>query len=169
MQRTAVISPDEILTVRGRRAIRFEGRAAPFVHLTALLHGRAVATSPSMPAVILESATGRVAIAGDMLRGERELVVKQFPALLPSRIPCLSGAAALTSGEIVLVLDPADAVRRALMVTQSAAGFAPVLTLAGPPPRPRVLVADDSLTTRTLERNILKAAGYDVAEVPDGA
>jgi len=169
IQRTAVVSSEEIVVVQGRPAIRFQDRVAPFVHLTTLLHGLVVPTTPRLSAVILESALGRVAIAGDMLRGERELVVKQFPAMLPSSIPCLSGAAALTSGEIVLVIDPADAVQRALNVAQSVAGFAPVIALVGTPPRPRVLVADDSLTTRTLERNILKAAGYDVAEVPDGA
>jgi two-component system chemotaxis sensor kinase CheA len=168
IQRTTVVGPDDIVVVQGRPAIRFEDRAAPFVHLTALLHGRAVATSPRLPAVILESAMGRVAIAGDVLRGERELVVKQFPAMLPRSIPCLSGAAALTTGEIVLVIDPADAAQRALRVAYSASGFIPTIAPTGPPPKPRVLVADDSLTTRTLERNILKAAGYDVAEVADG-
>ncbi len=169
IQRTAVVSPEDIVVVQGRPAIRFEDRAAPFVHLTTLLHGRAVATPLRLPVVILESAMGRVAIAGDMLRGERELVVKQFPATLPTPIPCLSGAAVLTTGEIVLVVDPADLVQRALSLAQSVSGFAAPVALAGPLPRPRVLVADDSLTTRTLERNILKAAGYDVAEVPDGA
>ena len=169
IQRTAVISPEDIVVVQGRPAIRFEDRVAPFVHLVTLLHGRAVATPPRLPALILESAMGRVAIAGDMLRGECELVVKRFPAILPTAIPCLSGAAVLASGEIVLVVDPADVVQCALSLAQGVSGFAPVVALAGPPPRPRVLVADDSLTTRTLERNILKAAGYDVAEVPDGA
>jgi two-component system chemotaxis sensor kinase CheA len=169
IQRTAVVSTEDIVVVQGRPAIRFEDRVAPFVHLATLLHGKAAATPPRLPAVILESAMGRVAIAGDMLRGERELVVKRFPSILPTPIPCLTGAAVLTSGEIVLVVDPADVVQRALSLAKSVFGFAPVVALAGPPLRPRVLVADDSLTTRTLERNILRAAGYDVAEVPDGA
>ena len=169
IQRTAVIGPEEVVLVQGRPAIRFEDRAAPLVHLASLLHGGAVATQPRLAALILDSAQGRVAIAGDMLRGERELVVKQFPNMLPTPIACLSGAVVLTSGEIVLVVDPADLVQRALNLDTRASGFTVAAASTGSPMRPRVLVADDSLTTRTLERNILKAAGYDVADVPDGA
>src|SRR5262249_6228976 len=41
---------------------------------------------------------------------------------------------------------------------------------AGEPgrPRQRILVADDSVTTRALEKTILEAAGYEVAVAPDG-
>jgi two-component system, chemotaxis family, sensor kinase CheA len=169
IQRTAVIDAEEVVMVQGRPAIRFEDRPTPLVHLSSLLRGGAVATHPRVAALILESAHGRVAIAGDTLRGERELVVKQFPTILPTLIACLSGAAVLTSGEIVLVVDPADLVQRALNLGPGASGFVLAAASIGPPTRPRVLVADDSLTTRTLERNILKAAGYDVADVPDGA
>ena len=169
IRRSAMISQEEVVAVQGRPAIRFEDRTARFVHLAALLNGRAIDAPPRMPVLILESAAGRVAIAGDRLGEERELVVKQFPAILPSSIPGLSGAAVLASGEIVLVVDPADVVRRALGLAQGVSGLAALVAVSGPPPKPRVLVADDSLTTRTLERNILKAAGYDVVEVPDGA
>ena len=35
-------------------------------------------------------------------------------------------------------------------------------------PRKRILIAEDSLTTRTLEKTILEAAGYEVEAVADG-
>jgi len=169
IRRTAIVAPTDFLVIEGRPAIRFEDRVAPFVHLTTLLHGDVVATSARLPTVILEAGAGRVAVAGDTLKGERELVVKRFPAVLPDLIPCLSGAAMLTSGEIVLVLDPADVVRIALAMPSNPAVVAPVTAVTAAPDKPRVLIADDSLTTRTLERNILKTAGYLVAEAPNGA
>jgi two-component system chemotaxis sensor kinase CheA len=45
----------------------------------------------------------------------------------------------------------------------------PSLELKSERRRRRVLVADDSVTTRTLEKTILEAAGYDTVTVPDGA
>jgi two-component system, chemotaxis family, sensor kinase CheA len=39
---------------------------------------------------------------------------------------------------------------------------------AAPPARPRILVVDDSITTRTLEQSILEAAGYEVRTAVDG-
>ena len=47
-------------------------------------------------------------------------------------------------------------------------GIAPARPEAVGPARRRILVVDDSITTRTLEQSILEAAGYDVLTAVDG-
>jgi two-component system chemotaxis sensor kinase CheA len=82
--------------------------------------------------------------------------------------PHVSGAAILGSGRVVLVLNPASIVGEGLGLDGNAGVAFAVETEAGRGPR-RILVVDDSITTRTLEQSILEAAGYDVLTAADGA
>jgi len=120
-----------------------------------------------------------VAFAVDALLGEHELVVKPFPALLPP-VPTMTGASTLPSGEVVLILNPIDLIDRHTRQAEDALASLPIMlpSMSAPdaeqegsePQRPlRILVAEDSLTTRMLVRNILQAAGYEVVVTPDGA
>jgi two-component system chemotaxis sensor kinase CheA len=80
------------------------------------------------------------------------------------RLGLYSGAVS-TGGSPVPVIDPEEVIRRFESVrggTLEAAQAAPRSTAA------TVLVVDDSLTTRTLEKSILEAHGYDVALAVDG-
>ena len=79
-----------------------------------------------------------------------------------------AGAAMLPEGRVALILRPGELVEAA-HGDQSQRGVAAAFA---PPPaaaRKRILLADDSLTTRALERSILEAAGYEVIAVADGA
>jgi two-component system chemotaxis sensor kinase CheA len=78
----------------------------------------------------------------------------------------VAGATILGSGKVVMVLNPAD-------LCKSARGEAKAAPLSRPKPtkaaeQHTVLVVDDSLSTRTLERNILETAGYKVITAIDG-
>ena len=82
------------------------------------------------------------------------------------RVRHIAGATVLGSGRIVPILSVADLLRGAARSVPTQ----PTSAIAAPPrPRQRVLVADDSLTTRTMERYILEAAGYEVQLAGDGA
>jgi two-component system chemotaxis sensor kinase CheA len=50
----------------------------------------------------------------------------------------------------------------------AAAGLADAVATAPRSARKRLLVADDSVTVRTLQKNILESAGYDVIAAVDG-
>lgn len=78
-------------------------------------------------------------------------------------MPHVSGGALQGSGELVLVLNPVSLVHQALG-SRFGAMAAPVLTT-----RRRILVADDSMTTRALEQSVLEAAGFEVSTAVDGA
>jgi two-component system, chemotaxis family, sensor kinase CheA len=175
IERTALIRPEQILTVQGQPTIRLDGRA-----VSLFWRERA---SPRVkektPVVVFQTRGGLVAFPVDALLGEQELVVKPFPALLPP-VPTMTGASTLPSGEVVLILNPIDLIDRharqseevlATLAGVSSSTSVPEVEQGGSDPqRPlRILVAEDSLTTRTLVRNILQAAGYEVVVTPDGA
>ena len=71
------------------------------------------------------------------------------------------------SGRLALVLNVASLVRTALgRVAGPALARTPAGTVAAP--KKRLLVVDDSITTRTLEKSILESAGYEVTTAVDG-
>jgi two-component system chemotaxis sensor kinase CheA len=134
--------------------------------------GAGPAGAPPRLAVIAASGSIAAGVLVDEIRGEEEIVVNTLPAPL-RRVRFTAGATILGTGEVVPVLHAGE-------VFRSAAGHVP--GVAGPttapaavevaPTRPGVrvvVVADDSVTTRTLERVILESAGYEVRTAADGA
>jgi two-component system chemotaxis sensor kinase CheA len=114
--------------------------------------------------VLADAGTSRVALVVDELLAEQDLVVTGLGRRL-RRIPNVAGCALLEDGGIALILSAAE-------LAESALGAAApgLLMTAGAPEavRRRVLVADDSVTTRTLEKAILEEAGYQVRLAADG-
>ena len=106
-----------------------------------------------------------MALAVDRVIGEEEIVVKPlgFPLL---RLRYFAGATILGSGRVVPILNVSDLVQAASTTRIAALKAHPTEPVGH---RLRVLVADDSLTTRTLERYILEAAGHEVRLAADGA
>ena len=175
VERTARLRVDELVTLEGRRAVMIEGHPVPIVELADVLALPPVAW-PSDPRawrflVILRQDERRVALLIDRLTGEQELVVK--PLGWPMRrVRNVGGAAVLGSGETIAILNPGDLLVGGLRLAQAASGTVARATEertdAAPQRRRRVLIVDDSLTTRMLERGILESAGYETAIATDG-
>ena len=114
----------------------------------------------------------RVALAVGAVHEVQELVVKPLPQPL-GHVQHIAGASNLGTGEIALVLNIADLVRTAGQrgahpTERQRAGAPETIAVDLPAAPPTVLVADDSFTTRSLERNILETAGYHVRVAADG-
>ena len=174
IERTGRVRASDLHQLEGRLAVQIDGRAVPVVELSTVLStSRAGVThTPDVwrPFFVLPQGNRAVAVLADRLVDETELVVKPLSAPL-TRVRHVGGAAVLGTGHVVVILNPSD-------VFKSAAGNldrAPRLAAAEPlvaqaeKPKHRVLVVDDSVMTRTLERTILEAAGYTVVVATDGA
>lgn len=173
IERITMVKPEEIVSLEGRDAILYGGRPLALVRLADVLElPRANGTQEKspLPVVILTAAERRMAFAVDELAGEQEVVIKSLGKQL-SRVGGIAGATVMGGGEVVLILNVADLIKLGLR-----AGRPPVLGRPAPavrkPEKPvrkkRILVVDDSITTRTLEKNILEAAGYIVELATDG-
>ena len=100
----------------------------------------------------------------DAVLAEQEVVVKHLGARI-RRSWHVSGATLLPSGRVALVLNVGNLVRTALGRTpaQSPRSAAPAARR-----RCRLLVAEDTFTTRALLKSILESAGYEVNTAADG-
>jgi two-component system chemotaxis sensor kinase CheA len=121
------------------------------------------------PIVVVAGVTRRHAFQVDGLLGQRDVVVKGLSRLL-GRIGLFTGASVEPDGSILLVLDGPGLIDRArLALPATDVAFAPPDD--GPAPeakRRSVLVVDDALTVRELQRSILEHAGFDVRVAGDG-
>jgi two-component system chemotaxis sensor kinase CheA len=162
------ISPADLVSVAGRDMLALGGAPLPVAGLAEALGLRSRAPAGPAgrrPAVIVAAGDQRMAFVVDEFLTEQEVVIKNLGPRV-RRVRQVSGATILPSGKIALVLNAANLIRTAL--SQGSAGV--LAAPAGPAeaPRRRILVADDSVTTRTLEKSILEAAGYDVLAAADG-
>ncbi|NNJ25005.1 hybrid sensor histidine kinase/response regulator [Alienimonas chondri] len=121
--------------------------------------------------VLLSVGDRQLLMLVDQALSEREAVIKTLGPRILS-VPYVSGAVTLGSGELALLLNTYNLLRS---VESGGAGTNVRRALPDLPrtredkrPCPRVLVVDDSLTTRTLLKSILETAGYDVIGSPDG-
>ena len=154
----------DVRRAEGREVILTDAEPIPLVSLAVTLGPPFVPgiMSDIFPALIVCAGDRRVAFLVDAVETEQELVVRPI-ARGQSAMPHVSGGALQGSGELVLVLNPVSLVHQALG-SRFGAMAAPVLTT-----RRRILVADDSMTTRALEQSVLEAAGFEVSTAVDGA
>jgi chemotaxis protein histidine kinase CheA len=118
-------------------------------------------------AVVVRHADRQVAWAVDRLEGELELVVKDLGPFL-GRLPLISGATIDGDGTVLCLVD-----LRQLATVTTASVALPAITAEAPGRepvgrKPRVLVVEDSVGVRELERVILEGAGYEVVTAVDG-
>jgi two-component system chemotaxis sensor kinase CheA len=167
VQRLVRISPADLRFVEGREMLAVGGPPIPVASLADTLGLRSTSTREDgkAPAVLIAAGERRMAFVVDELLTEQEVVVKGLGSRLRN-LRHVSGATLLPSGGIALVLNAANLMRTALARTPTA-GAVP-LTSAAPVRKHRLLVVDDSVTTRTLEQSILEAAGYEVTVAADG-
>src|SRR5262249_646528 len=102
------------------------------------------------------------ALEVDRILGEREIITRSLgPLLFDSRLA--TGAAVLEDGRPALVLNPGEVLVRAGLRTRGGRTEAP-----RPPIRRHVLVVEDSIITRSLIADAVRALGYEVAEADNG-
>ena len=117
-------------------------------------------------AVVLNSAGERIAFLVDEISAEQEVLVKSLGPQLP-RVRNVAGATVLGTGKVVPILNVPDLMQSAVRVTTIPAA-AGVVAEEGETKRKSILVAEDSITARTLLKNILESAGYNVKTTVDG-
>ena len=149
------------MSLEGREAVEVRGESLPLADVAALLGLPAPRAADH--AVVLAAGGGRVAVACDRALGHEEVIVKRLGPLLDD-LPAYLGAAVLGDGRVALLLDAPWLVR------QAASGAPPLRREEPAPPEApkRVLVVEDSLTVRELQRSILESAGYLVSTARDG-
>lgn len=167
VERALRVVKDEIKSVENRQTILFGGKAVSFVRLADVLEfaGKSMITTPAAKAqvVVLRWGGQCVAFLVDEILAEQEVLVKSLGAQL-SRVRNVAGATVLGTGKVIPVLNVSDLMQSALIAVPAAISTGE--TQEAPQ---SVLVAEDSITARTLLKSILQSAGYKVRTAVDGA
>jgi two-component system chemotaxis sensor kinase CheA len=152
-----------ICTVEGRETVLAGERVLPLVRLAALFGTARPGGDADQGVVIVAHAAGQAfGVLVDAIVAEQDLLPKPLGPLL-RRVRWFSGAAQLGDGTLAPVIALDDVAGRGL-VGAAAASAAPA-----PAPGPRkVLVVEDSVTSRLLLKHILEGAGYAVDTAVDG-
>ena len=166
VERVVRVDPAAIAVIEGRSVMLYGENRIPFVPLHAVLGIEPPADGATPPiAVVVKRRGHSVAMGVDALLDEREVHLRPLGPRLGA-LPKVSGAAIAGDGSVALILRGAAVIESALATARTlrSAPAAPAQTVAAK----RVLLVDDSITTRTLERSILEAAGYEVLTAADG-
>lgn len=168
VERAVRIKKEDIRTVENRETIQLDGQVISLARLDDALELPAKMSPDDTPdclqAVILSSAEKRIAFLVDEILLEQEVLVKKLGKQL-ARVRNVSGATVLGNGKVVPILNAPDLLKSA--VRSAGATRTAAIETAGAK-RKSVLIAEDSITSRMLLKNILETAGYDVKTSVDG-
>ena len=157
-----------IASVEGRQHFALDDRQVGLVLANQLLGLPGAELADSAAVVVVGEHETALGIVVDRFVGEQELVLRGLDARL-GKVQDIGGAALLADGSPTLVLDVDDLQRTAANLM--AGGRPDPVRRDGAQrqaPRKRVLVVDDSLTVRELERKMIEGAGYAVDVAVDG-
>jgi len=166
----------EIFTIEGKMAIQVQGHTIPIVKLHEVLgipfmlaedeenKDQSSKISKDKSLIIIDSLEKRVGFVVDEIVGEEEIFIKSLGNHL-GKIKNVSGATILGTGEVVVILDVVD------LITQSALSYSRGMgrkKMVKNKKEKRILVVEDNLSTRELEKSMLEAQGYLVNTAVDG-
>jgi two-component system chemotaxis sensor kinase CheA len=171
VRRVFKVNEEEIKTVENKETILCDDQLISLVRLDSVLGlpPRSVTGERRdyVHAVVLGSADKRIAFLVDEILDEQEILVKSLGRQL-SRVRNIAGATLLGTGQVVPILNVSDLMKSAVKVSTSR-GRAATAAEKAATKRKSILVAEDSITARTLLKNILESAGYVVKTTVDGA
>jgi two-component system, chemotaxis family, sensor histidine kinase and response regulator WspE len=168
--RTLKLSRVRIQTLEGRQHFDFDGRRIGLITAQQVLETEAAAApTGDVPVIVLGDQAHAYGLVVDRFLGERELVVRPLDPQL-GKIKDVSAGALMEDGSPVLIIDPDDLLRS---LDRLASSGRPNQVRDGGTAteerrRKRVLVVDDSITVRELERKLLGNRGYEVEVAVDG-
>lgn len=184
IDRLLKVSPDSIGSVEHRQFLRVDGQNVGVVLGTQILriakrptasqsfadNSAEVSADEDLFIVLFSNHNDQYGMLVDGFMGEQDLVVRPLDHRL-GKVPNVSAAAVLDDGSPALIVD-VDDVRRAIERLLEAGKLERTdeggrKNNAGR--KKRVLVVDDSITVREVERQLLTSRGYEVTVAVDGA
>jgi len=163
------IGEESLIDIAGKKAAVIRDEFVPVVSLEETLKvpaapGRGKRAHGGLRLVVVNDGSERLALAIDELIDERETVVKPMPAHMRS-ISLVSGVVTDGANELVCLLNAPALVGDSRASRSAVAGAGPEAAETHPA---EILIVDDSLNTREIERDVLEAHGYRITLAEDG-
>ncbi len=168
VDRVIRVHRDEIRMVENRETVQLEGHTVPLFHMNEVLELPLKPQrnlSAHLQALVVGSGDNRVAFAVDLIIDEQEVLVKTLgPQLV--RVRNVAGVTVIGSGKVVPILNVVDLIDSAS--ARPTRGRRTSVDTGDGLAKKSVLIAEDSITSRMLLKNVLEAAGYYVRPTVDG-
>lgn len=169
VERIIKVPPSAIHTLENKQFFDFTGEALGLVSAAQVLElGQMDLGDAELPVIVIGSGARRYALVVDGIRGEQSLAVQAIDPIF-GKMRDISAAALLDNGEPVLILDVPDLLISIDKLLHE--GSLHQLARTDQAERRRakhILVVDDSLTVREMERKLLMARGFQVDIAIDG-
>lgn len=168
IEKLAEVAASEVKTVEGRQYLTLDGKNVGLIDARQALGlaGQA-AQGEKWPVAVIGDEEVCYGIKVDRFLGERELVVRTLDARL-GKVQDLSAVSLMEDGSPVLILDVED-LQRSIQKLLSERRLEKIRSgILGPKKQKRILVVDDSITVREMERRLLQNRGYEVDVAVDG-
>ncbi|HEY2000545.1 hybrid sensor histidine kinase/response regulator [Paraburkholderia sp.] len=169
VRRTLELARSEIDMLEGQQHFSFDGKPVGLVTAHQLLDtGAPEEARASVAVVVIGDERGTYGVAVDRFLGERMLVVQPLDSRL-GKVKDIAAGALMENGEAVLIIDVEDLLRSVDKLVRG--GQLDKVHRAqdvAARHRKQVLVVEDSLTVRELERKLLEKRGYLVTVAVDG-
>ncbi|MGL4379337.1 MAG: hybrid sensor histidine kinase/response regulator [Microcoleaceae cyanobacterium] len=186
VQTTRLISETDIFCIEGRQTILLDNQPVSVARLSDLLplsplqrqwssmnaepqtqNGQKLHNQDYTPCLIIKVGEERLGLFVDGLIDEQDVMLKPQSHLL-KRVRNVTGSTILGTGEVCMVLNPQDLIKS----VRKQAIFVAVTSVNSIPEEKQkkqlILLAEDSIATRTQEKRILENAGYEVVTAVDG-
>ena len=164
---TVRVNLGDLRTVETKDVITVRGHILPIVKLHDVfgLPAKGILEKKFFPVLIVQSVEKRIGILVDELMGRQEIISKSMGDPL-HHVKHIAGATILGSGRVVMILDIPSIIHSAEggVVRQTVSKHK---TVTGKRKK-TILLAEDTLTTAMLEKNILESVGYAVVIARDG-
>jgi two-component system, chemotaxis family, sensor kinase CheA len=160
----------QIEMAHGKPLITLEGKKYPLFSLAHVLKagGEPVLERSTWLVMLLQAREKRAAVLVDAFLAERAELIHDI-GITSGISRNLAGAMLQRDGTVSLVLNPAGLVDACGRIeTSTPQQKTPTLKKPTPKTPTRILLVDDSITTRQLEKNALEASGYSVQLAVDG-
>lgn len=171
IERCLMLSRKDIQNVEDREYFIFDGRNIALVDIHDVLSLRNFPKEKDeLPVVVVSDRMNSYGLVVDKFLGEYDLVVRPLDSRL-GKVPGISAASIMLDGSPVLIFDIEDLVRSIDSILSGQKRFQKighVVQKEEKKPSKRILVVDDSITVREMERKLLENKGYSVEIAVDG-
>src|SRR6266581_3515435 len=170
IDRALMLARDDIAVVAARQYFTLDGQHIGLVSAHQVLEVQeSTASGDALPVIVVSDRLNCYGLVVDRFLGESDLVVQPLDPRL-GKVPDITAVALMEDGSPILIIDVEDMVRSVdnLLFGRRLRGVGRAARAIAGPTRKRILVVDDSLTVREVERQLLANHGYEVEVAVDG-
>jgi two-component system, chemotaxis family, sensor histidine kinase and response regulator WspE len=171
IERALVVPRDELRVTQNREYVDAGGASIGIIPARQLLGLRPAVIGDAVPILVIANQRNRYGLVVDRFIGESDLALRPLDPRL-GKVPNISAASVTLDGAPILMLDVDDVIT-SVDELLGCGGLRRILAekakeTAAAARRKRILVVDDSLTVREVERRLLENQGYEVDVAVDG-